>query len=108
MQKCFKTGGWFFIFIYFYFYFYFIYLFIYLFIFFIFNFERFNVVRLGVMWPGVMPTSGTVNATYLQVMRGIVDMLGARGIYTIVDLHQDVFSRKFCGEGAPDWLVEPD
>ena len=28
------------------------------------------------------------------------------GIYTLLDMHQDVFSGKFCGEGVPDWAVE--
>jgi endoglycosylceramidase len=64
-----------------------------------------NVVRLGVMWPGVEPAEGQINATYLGVMRTLVDDLYAAGIYTIVDFHQDVLMGKFCGEGVPDWLV---
>merc|ERR1719158_1668919 len=61
----------------------------------------FNVVRLGVMWPGVEPAPGKYNQTYLQVMRKLVDDMYAHGIYTIVDFHQDAFSQKFCGEGVP-------
>ena len=64
-----------------------------------------NVVRLGVMWPGVMPAPGQVNHTYLGVMRQLVDDLHAAGINTIVDYHQDVISGKFCGEGVPDWVM---
>mmetsp|Transcript_8442 Transcript_8442/g.23820 ORF Transcript_8442/g.23820 Transcript_8442/m.23820 type:complete len:539 (+) Transcript_8442:241-1857(+) len=66
----------------------------------------FNVVRLGVMWPGVEPSRGQYNDTYLANMRGIADTLAAHGIYTIVDMHQDVINRQFCGEGVPDWAIE--
>ena len=31
---------------------------------------------------------------------------GSYGIYTLLDMHQDVLSGKFCGEGAPDWAVD--
>ena len=62
------------------------------------------------MWPGVVPEQGVVNQTYIDVMKSIVQNLGSKGIYTILgnhifksflllDAHQDVISRKFCGEG---------
>lgn len=35
----------------------------------------------------------------------LVNDMGAAGIYTLVDFHQDVLSRYFCGEGIPDWAV---
>jgi len=65
-----------------------------------------NVVRLGMMWPGVEPTPGSYNQTYLKVMRELVEDLYRRGIYTIIDFHQDAFTERFCGEGVPDWLLE--
>eukprot|EP01116_Phalansterium_solitarium_P022334 TRINITY_DN7331_c0_g1_i1.p1 TRINITY_DN7331_c0_g1~~TRINITY_DN7331_c0_g1_i1.p1 ORF type:complete len:510 (+),score=172.13 TRINITY_DN7331_c0_g1_i1:1018-2547(+) len=68
----------------------------------------FNFVRLGVVWPGVEPAAGQYDANYLAVMKGIVDTLGAHGIYSLVDLHQDIFNRKFCGEGVPDWATPTD
>eukprot|EP00947_MAST-08B_sp_MAST-8B-sp1_P002435 g2435.t1 len=65
-----------------------------------------NVVRLGVMWPGVEPVEGQYNATYLGVVKGLVDDLWINhGVRTIVDFHQDVIARKWCGEGVPGWLV---
>lgn len=66
----------------------------------------FNVVRLGVMWPGVEPERGSYDRTYLATMRGVVDRLAARGIYTIVDFHQDAFSQAYCGEGFPAWAAD--
>ena len=43
--------------------------------------------------------------TYLNVMRSLIDRLGEYGIYSIVDAHQDLLTRRFCGEGVPDWIV---
>jgi len=47
----------------------------------------FNMVRLGVMWPGVYPEQDNVNTTYLDVAEELVNKLGKAGIYTLVDLH---------------------
>ncbi|KAL2634602.1 hypothetical protein R1flu_006081 [Riccia fluitans] len=63
-----------------------------------------NVVRLGVMWPGVEPKRGQVNSTYLNVMQTIVRKLHSAGIYTVLEFHQDLFSAQFCGEGLPSWI----
>ncbi len=57
----------------------------------------FTVVRLYVAWPGVEPTKGKYNTTYLDTLYKIVDQLGRSGIYTILDCHQDLWSPKFCG-----------
>jgi endoglycosylceramidase len=65
-----------------------------------------NVVRLGVMWPGVEPSHGHIDRSYLERMKDIVQKLGAYGIYSIIDLHQDVGSRRFCGEGIPEHYVD--
>ncbi|PRP75110.1 hypothetical protein PROFUN_03946 [Planoprotostelium fungivorum] len=67
----------------------------------------FNVVRLGMMWPGVEPERKQYNYTYLATMKKIVDNLYSRGIYTILDMHQDDFNRRYCGEGVPDWATVP-
>jgi len=67
----------------------------------------FNVVRLGVMWPGVEPgTRGDYNISYLEEVNKIVKYLEKENIYVILDLHQDLFHRKFCGEGVPDYVYE--
>ena len=70
----------------------------------------FNFIRLGVMWPGVAPERGYYNSTYLDQIEWIVEELGKRDIYVLIDCHQDVLARGFCGEGAADWavIVDPD
>lgn len=64
-----------------------------------------NNVRLGVLWAGAEPKKGEFNYTYLNTLRKIVDALGSRGIYTYVELHQDAFGERFCGDGFPSWVI---
>ena len=67
----------------------------------------FNSVRLGVMWTGLRPDIKTVNTTYLNIILKIIDDLSQRGIYVIIDLHQDMMSTKFGAyDGVPRWLVD--
>lgn len=74
------------------------------------NLQRwgFNVVRLGMMWSGVEIKPYVVNTTYLDVMEKIVKSLSDRGIYVILDMHQDAISTLTGSsyDGAPLWLVE--
>jgi endoglycosylceramidase len=86
----------------------------------------FNVVRLGMTWSGLEPgtagantpsicRSGTpgdphqynqaVLARYLQHLDETIALLGQFHIYTLLDMHQDVYSQQFDGEGAPNWAV---
>ena len=59
------------------------------------------------MWPGVEPSSrGVYNMTYLSEISRIVSNLGDQGIFVILDLHQDIWHRKYCGEGVPDYVYE--
>jgi len=86
----------------------------------------FNVVRLGILWAGLEPGSGGPNQpsictpgsprephmydaavarAYLTRVAKVVDLLGAHGVYTLLDMHQDVYNQAFRGEGAPAWAV---
>lgn len=66
----------------------------------------FNIVRLGVMWPGVEPTKGSYSKEYLDQIQTIVELLAAQDIFVILDFHQDLLHRKYCGEGVPDYVYE--
>ncbi|HUI04112.1 MAG TPA: cellulase family glycosylhydrolase [Acidimicrobiales bacterium] len=91
----------------------------------------FDVVRLGVIWKGLEPGRvgiddpaicdpgaprssgpGQFNAgafeAYLGKLDATVALLGHYGIYSLIDMHQDVYSDVFGGEGAPDWAVCTD
>lgn len=64
-----------------------------------------NLIRLGVMWPGVEPKRGQYDMAYLDKVEQIVQNAANYGIYILVDMHQDVLSEKFCGEGIPAWAT---
>jgi endoglycosylceramidase len=66
-----------------------------------------NVIRLGVMWAGVEPQRATFNQTYLDQIAKIVNISAAHGVYSLFDMHEDVLSEKFCGEGTPSWAAQP-
>lgn len=66
-----------------------------------------TVIRLGVMWAGVEPTRGVYDAAYVDAMVALARRAADYGIYTLLDMHQDVMSEKFCGEGLPAWAVQP-
>lgn len=66
----------------------------------------FNMVRLGVMWAGVEPTKGQISQSYLEQVGAISSSLAQHGVYTLVDLHQDLLARRYCGEGVPDFYVD--
>lgn len=63
----------------------------------------FNVVRLGIIWAAVEPEPGVIDTAYLSSIEKTVQLLADRGIYTILDMHQDLYSTTFYGEGAPEW-----
>ncbi|TNV80334.1 hypothetical protein FGO68_gene8931 [Halteria grandinella] len=68
----------------------------------------FNFVRLGVMWEAVERGPSQYNMTYLDEVEKLVNRLGEKGIYTLVDAHQDVLTRKFCGEGIPSFYAQDE
>lgn len=91
----------------------------------------FDVVRLGIIWKGLEPgtagpndsnicapgsprTSGAgqfsapVFNRYIDRLDATVRRLASFGIYSLIDMHQDVYSEAFAGEGAPNWAVCTD
>jgi endoglycosylceramidase len=89
----------------------------------------FNVVRLGMTWAGLEPGTASANDPsictpgspsdpyqfnqavlnrYLARLQTTVNLLGRYHIYTLLDMHQDVYNQMFEGEGAPNWAVCTD
>jgi endoglycosylceramidase len=68
----------------------------------------FDVVRLGVIYAAVEPSPGVYDDAYLAGIASTVRTLGARGIYTLLDFHQDQYNERFHGEGFPPWAVYDD
>ena len=66
----------------------------------------FNVARLLVIYEAAEPTRGQYDEEYLKRLDAMVDAFARRGIYIVIDSHQDVFNRRFCGDGFPDWAIQ--
>lgn len=65
-----------------------------------------SIVRLGHSWAGAEPVRGEYNQTFLDIMKKQTKLAEERGIYVLVDVHQDLLARQFCGHGAPDVSFE--
>ena len=80
-----------------------------------------SVVRLLLSWSRVEPAPGTYDEAYLDEIEASVRLLASRGIYSIVDLHQDAWGATlaarpgetcpagstpaFGWDGAPGWAT---
>jgi endoglycosylceramidase len=68
----------------------------------------FNAIRLLFIWEAYEPEPGRYNEAYLDQLTSVADQAWARGLYVIIDLHQDSYSHYVangCGEGFPAWSV---
>lgn len=67
-----------------------------------------NVLRLVFIWEAYEPTQGRYNSVYLDYITRVCNWAHERGLYVIIDFHQDGFARTLlggCGEGFPFWAV---
>lgn len=83
-----------------------------------------NVVRLVTSWSSWQPTRGSFDVDYLARVREAVDGARRHGIHTVIDMHQDAWSRhvftpadEMCTsvtrhqigwDGAPQWATITD
>ena len=89
----------------------------------------FDVVRLGIEWEGLEPGTAPSNdpkickagkpanphqlnvavlTRYLDRLQRTVNLLARYHVYTLIDMHQDLYSSVLGGEGAPRWAVCTD
>lgn len=68
----------------------------------------FNCIRLLIFWSAIEPEPGVFNDSYLNLVEERVDWAEDLGLYVILDMHQDLYSARFGGDGAPFWAVWDD
>jgi endoglycosylceramidase len=67
-----------------------------------------NAIRLLFIWEPFEPNPGQYNQSYLDQYAQVVRWAAERGMYVIVNFHQDGFSRfsmQGCGDGFPIWAL---
>ncbi len=65
----------------------------------------YNMVRLTIFWEAIEPEPGVYDQEYLDKIKEMVDEASSRGIYVLLDMHQDQYSRCLKGDGAPYWAL---
>ena len=67
----------------------------------------FNVIRLGMIWDGLEPEPGKYSESQFQCLDERIRWAKENGLYVILDMHQDLYSRQF-SDGAPEWATLTD
>jgi len=67
--------------------------------------DGFDVIRLPINWSRLEPSPGHISASYLDLVRSVVNDAAAHGIYTILDLHNIDWSIYYGGDGSPSWAT---
>lgn len=67
-----------------------------------------NFDRYLVFWEAAEPTPGTIDQAYLDRIQTRLDWAAAHGMMVMLDMHQDVYARRFCCDGAPSWAIRDD
>jgi endoglycosylceramidase len=68
----------------------------------------FNMARLTLFWEAVEPEPDVYDRGYLDRVMDLVNQASQRNIYLLLDMHQDLYSRWLCGDGAPAWTFPPE
>lgn len=66
----------------------------------------FNVIRLGVTWALLEQKEGKYNDEIIEVFHSFVKRCEKIGVYIMLDMHQDLYSPRFYGDGMPQWAVD--
>lgn len=68
----------------------------------------FNTIRLLLFWSVLEPSQGVYNDAYLDSIKERLDWAHDHGLMVILDMHQDLYSLVFTGDGAPPWATISD
>ena len=65
----------------------------------------FDVVRLGVLPTGAMPTPGQISQSYFSHLATTVNQLAHYNVLTLLDVHQDGYGPSVGSDGFPSWMT---
>jgi endoglycosylceramidase len=68
----------------------------------------FNSVRYLIVWEGVEPQPGRYDDAYLDRVAERLQWCREAGLKVVLDMHQDLYARKYGGDGAPEWACLDD
>lgn len=68
----------------------------------------FNLVRYLVFWDALEPSENNYNNKYIEETRERIGWLQELGIDVIIDIHQDIYCKKFTGNGFPLWTCNDE
>lgn len=66
----------------------------------------FTCLRIVFTWEGLEPEPGTYSPGYLNQIGELVGACREAGVWAVLDMHQDLFSRRYGGDGAPAWACQ--
>lgn len=66
-----------------------------------------DTARIPFSWDALEPERDVWDEQYLDRYEVLVDSAWSQGLRVIVDFHQDIWNRTYCGDGFPLWAV-PD
>ena len=68
----------------------------------------FKLVRLGLFYRGYETQPGVYDESYVDTFERTQRQLAARGIFSVIDFHQDQLAPRYAGRGFPDWFLIDD
>jgi endoglycosylceramidase len=66
-----------------------------------------NQVRLAITWSLLEPARGALDDAYIDRVIAVAAACERHGVFTLVDLHQDGWSKYVGDDGAPFWAHQP-
>jgi alpha-glucosidase (family GH31 glycosyl hydrolase)/beta-glucosidase/6-phospho-beta-glucosidase/beta-galactosidase len=68
----------------------------------------FNFLRLPINWSAIEPAPNDYSSDYLDAIQNVLDLCQQAGIYVLLDMHQDAYSKEIGEDGAPLWAIIPE
>jgi endoglycosylceramidase len=67
----------------------------------------FNLLRLPLSWSAFEPQPGVWSPAFLDTLTRVVASCRSHGVYVLLDVHQDAWSKEIGEDGAPLWAITP-